>query len=78
MYQNFLENLKNCQNHDIFEGAVMGRRIYPTRIFWSRILSNLSEICSSKRMMWLFNDVKIRPKKRDPLATTFFPIIYSM
>ena len=30
----FLENSKNYQNRDLFEGAVMGRRIYPTR--WSQ------------------------------------------
>ena len=29
----FPEKSKNCQNHGLFEGAVMGRRINPTKRF---------------------------------------------
>ena len=32
------ENSKNCQNHGLFEGAVIERRIYQTRLFWSKIV----------------------------------------
>ena len=27
----FPQNSNNCQNHGLFEGAVMGRHVYPTR-----------------------------------------------
>ena len=40
MSQIFQENSQNCQNHGLFEGVVIGRRIYPTRWFWSWTLCN--------------------------------------
>ena len=41
---------KNCQNHGVFEGAVIGRHKSSTRWFWSRGLSKLSEICFTKKI----------------------------
>ena len=33
MFSDLPEKLRNCQNHDVFEGAVMGKHINQTRRF---------------------------------------------
>ena len=78
MSSDFPENSKNCQDHDIFEVAVMGRCIYPCRRFWSRILRNSSEICFPKEIMCLSiiycRQLKFfRKFSGDPLEIPFLP-----
>ena len=67
----FLENSENFQNHDIFEGAVMGRPIYTTRRFWPDLLINLYFF--SKRNHVFINNIlsanKVFPKTMSEIKT---------
>ncbi len=49
----FRENAKNCQNHGLIEGAVMGRHVYSARWNWSRLLCKLPEICNTQKIICL-------------------------
>ena len=49
----FRENAKNCQNHGLIEGAVMGRHVYSARWNWSWLLCKLPEICNTQKIICL-------------------------
>ena len=49
----FPENSKNCPNHGLIEGAVMGRHVYSARWNWSRLLCKLPEFCNTQKIICL-------------------------
>ena len=50
---------KNCQNHGLFEGALMGRPKYPIWLFWSRMSRTTSKICNTPKCVYVLSTIAI-------------------